>query len=71
MTTGSLIIRLQDAIDSLSFLSEEEREEFLGQVGANLKENLRQNLLTWRTNRSTPADVRNAEALDKARRSGV
>ena len=68
---GSLLIMYQDAIERLGFRSDYERQTFIQQLGKTAQEDLRQKLLTWRSNHYTQADLQKSEELDKARRKSV
>lgn len=47
---GRLLIAIEGAVQNLQFDSDSEREEYLDDLSRTLQEQLRQNLLTWRSN---------------------
>lgn len=68
---SSLLIMYQDAIERLGFRSDYEKRCFIQQLGKTAQEDLRQKLLTWRSNHYTQQDLQRSEELDKARRKSV
>lgn len=68
---GSLLIMYQDAIERLGFRGDYERQTFIQWLGRTAQEDLRQKLLTWRSNHYTQTDLQKSEELDKARRKSV
>jgi hypothetical protein len=47
---GRVIIAVQGALEGGDFRSEQERDEFCQHLAKNMRESLRQQLLTWRAN---------------------